>query len=247
MCRRVAIIGDKIITDEETHQVEYKEKLFIFEKEGFFYPIIVGSSGTIALYDKFRREAISELEKISPPPPFSPRSFSSRSFNTSVSGTIYSYSLTDNPRQVVLYPFLEKLEEIIRRYKERYRQKFDVLFAAQLRDRGTTIHYIRDDGLTDDINEYKTIGSGEIPASVFLKGLYQKDMTMRQFARLGFFIIKYIEEQGIDNQVGTGKDKPQVYFIPNEGQLTEADNNFLNECEKSKIVTEKNFKKISSN
>lgn len=212
----VALIGDKKITDDETHQVEYKEKLFIFKKEGFFYPIVVGSSGTVALYDKFRREAIHELEKISPPPSFSPRSFSSRGFNTSVSGTIYSYSSTDNPLQVILYPFLEKLEEIIRRYKGTYRQKFDVLFAAQLKDRGATIHYIRDDGLADDIYEYKTIGSGEIAAGVFLKGLYRKYMTTRQFAKLGFFIIKYIEEQGIDNQVGIGKGNPQIYFIPNQ-------------------------------
>jgi 20S proteasome alpha/beta subunit len=122
-----------------------------------------------------------------------------------------------------------------------------VLFAAQLSDRGATIHYIRDDGLTDDIYEYKTIGSGEIPASVFLKGLYRKDMTMRQSAKLGFFIIKYIEEQGIDNQVGVGKDRPQVYFIPNEGQLTQADNNFLNECEHSKNTIDENFKKILPN
>jgi hypothetical protein len=72
-------------------------------------------------------------------------------------------------------------------------------------------------------------------------------MTMDKFAKLGFFIIKYIEEQGIDNQVGVGKDRPQVYFIPNEGQLVEADNNFLNECEHSKNTIEENFKKILPN
>lgn len=58
----VALVGDKKITDEETRQVEYKEKLFIFKKEGLFYPIVVGSSGTIDLYDKFKREAIEELK-----------------------------------------------------------------------------------------------------------------------------------------------------------------------------------------
>lgn len=243
----VALIGDKKITDEKTNQVEYKEKLFIFKKEGFFYPIVVGSSGTVSLYDKFRREAIYELEKISPPPSFSPRGFSSTGFNSSVSGTLYAYSSMDNPRQVILYPYLEKLEEIIRKYKKTYGQRFDVLFAAQLKDSGAIISYIRDDGLTDDIHEYKTIGSGEIPASVFLRSLYTKYMTMTQFAKLSFFIIKYIEEQGIDNQVGVGKERPQVYFIPHEGQLLEADNNFLDECEKSKNVIEENFKKILPN
>jgi hypothetical protein len=40
----VVLIGDKKITDEKTNQVEYKEKLFIFKKDRFYYPIVVGSS-----------------------------------------------------------------------------------------------------------------------------------------------------------------------------------------------------------
>jgi hypothetical protein len=139
----------------------------------------------MALYDKFKREAIEELEKINPPP-FSLRGFSSRAFNTSVSGTIYAYSSMDNPRQVILYPYLEKLEEIIRKYKKMYGQRFDVLFAAQVKDSGATISYIRDYGLTDDIYEYKTIGSGEIPASLFLKILDPPNMVMKQFAKWGY-------------------------------------------------------------
>lgn len=55
-------------------------------------------------------------------------------------------------------------------------------------------------------------------------------MTMDRFGKLGFFIIKFIEERGIDNKVGVGKGEPQIYFIPNEGHLIQADSNFLEEC-----------------
>jgi hypothetical protein len=79
---------------------------------------------------------------------------------------------------------------------------------------------------------------------VFLKGLYQTDLTMNRFAKLGFFIIKYIEEQGIDNNVGVGKDKPQIYFIPNEGPLTPASDSFLTECDDYKNKIAENFKNI---
>ncbi len=61
---------------------------------------------------------------------------------------------------------------------------------------------------------------------------------------MGFFIIRYIEEYGLVNGVGVGRDKPQIYFIPNEGHLSQADAIFLNECENSKLAMETNLKNL---
>jgi uncharacterized membrane protein len=93
------------------------------------------------------------------------------------------------------------------------------------------------------VDKFKIIGS-EIAASVFLKAINPNNMSMREFAKWGFFIIRYIEEYGIDNMVGVGRDKPQIYFVPNEGHLHEADTVFLNECEESKIAMEGNLKNL---
>jgi hypothetical protein len=60
------LIDDKKITKKHVKSNIRKNYLSL-KKEGFFYPIAVGSSGTIDLYDKFKREAIQELEKITPP------------------------------------------------------------------------------------------------------------------------------------------------------------------------------------
>jgi 20S proteasome alpha/beta subunit len=239
----VVLVADKKIVDEKSNLVEYKEKLFIFQRESFYYPIVVGSSGTIPLYDKFKREAIETIQEINPvPPPFDYRNFNAGNFQ--VSGRIYFYS-SDTSKEVTLYPYLKKLEDIIKKYKKEYISRgFDVLFAAQVQHKGAVLSHIREDGLSDDINGFTAIGSGGPAAIVFLKGLYQTDFTMSRLAKIGFFIIKYIEEQGIDNNVGVGKDKPQIYFIPNEGPLTPASDNFLTECEDDKKTIAENFKNI---
>lgn len=241
----VVLVADKKITNEKTHQAEYRDKLFIFEKNNFYYPIVIGSSGTVGLYDRFKNKAIEELEKIKSPG-FDANGFDPVGFETSVSGIIYPYSpmVDTTAKEVILYPYLESLESIIKNFKKPYSYDFDVLFAAQIISKGAVLCYISDDGLSEDIDKYKVIGSGEIAASVFLRAINPNNITMRDFAKWGFFIIRYIEEYGIDNTVGVGKDKPQIYFIPNEGHLCQADAIFLEECENSKLVMERNLKDL---
>lgn len=193
----VTLIADKKISNPVTGAFEFREKLFIFQKENFYYPIVIGFSGTVPLYEKFKREAMETLEKINPPT-FSPMNFT-ESFNISVSGTIYPYSLGTS-RQVILHPYLEELENLIKKYKNQYRnERFDVLFAAQVKFRGADLHYISDSGLSEDVDKHKTIGSGETPANVILNILNPAQMYMKEFAKWGYFIIKHIEEYGIDD------------------------------------------------
>lgn len=51
----VVLVADKKIINPETSIYEFREKLFIFQKDYFFYPIVVGSSGTVPLHKKFKR------------------------------------------------------------------------------------------------------------------------------------------------------------------------------------------------
>jgi 20S proteasome alpha/beta subunit len=41
----VVLFADKKIRNPNTDALEYREKLFIFQKDYFYYPIVVGSSG----------------------------------------------------------------------------------------------------------------------------------------------------------------------------------------------------------
>ena len=85
-----------------------------------------------------------------------------------------------------LYPYIEKLSEIIRKYKSKYRSyDFDVIFAAQIQGRGAFLEYIDDTGLPSDIyDSYKILGTGDIVTNAFLKSMWSKKMTMNDFTEL---------------------------------------------------------------
>lgn len=70
-------------------------------------------------------------------------------------------------------------------------------------------------GFPEPVNGIRAIGHGEPYASLFHKKMWKKDMTMEQTAKLGLFIIKFIEDMKLDKSVGFDKEfLPQVVFIP---------------------------------
>ena len=71
-------------------------------------------------------------------------------------------------------------------------------------------------GLPEPVNSIKVIGHGEPHGALFIKKMWNDNMTMEQTAKLALFIIKLIEDTQIDASVGFSKNcLPQVYFLPN--------------------------------
>lgn len=70
-------------------------------------------------------------------------------------------------------------------------------------------------GFPEPVNNYRAIGHGEPYGAIFLKKMWNSSMTMEQTAKLGIFIIKFIQDMKLDNSVGYTQDYlPQVIFIP---------------------------------
>lgn len=90
---------------------------------------------------------------------------------------------------------------------------FDVLLGVKTQT-GAILKYIYPFGFAEGVRSYKAIGHGEPYGSFFLKRWWHKNMTMLQVAELGFFVIKYIEEFRLDNTVGVGEGRPQIWLIP---------------------------------
>ena len=63
-------------------------------------------------------------------------------------------------------------------------------------------------------SRYFGIGSGEPYGELFLSQLWNENLRMRDVAELGCFIIKVIERFQLDESVGVGELKPQVWFVP---------------------------------
>lgn len=61
---------------------------------------------------------------------------------------------------------------------------------------------------------YYAIGSGEQYGELFLSKLWNEQLSMKEVAVLGCFVIKTIEDFQLDESVGVGEKRPQVWFIP---------------------------------
>ena len=145
--------------------------------------IIVGSSGVTGLFDKFRVRVLDFVSETPPP--------------------------------TKMQVFIRKIEDITREINEHYRERlegetFDVLLGIKLKQT-SILQYVHPFGLAETVRKYKAIGHGEPYGSIFLKELWNKDMTMEQTAELGYFIIRHVEELQLDNSVG---GTPQIWFIP---------------------------------
>jgi len=93
------------------------------------------------------------------------------------------------------------------------------------------------DCLPVEIKHKKVIGQSNL-ADVFLKS-WKPEMTMKETARLGAFIIKYIEKEKLseDNGVGIGGYQPQILLIPDGETPVEMNIEEINDLLKDVDVT----------
>lgn len=228
----VVLAADRKIVDYDTRDVVYREKLY-----QYYNPIVVGSSGSIGAFDNFRREALEAAQYITPQ-----TSLDLKNHGYVMSGIVNVQPPTTShavPQKSVinLYPYIEKLSEIIRKYRKNYSTyNFDVIFAAQTQQKGAFLEYIDYSGLPSDIyDSYKILGTGNVVANAFLKSIWSKNMTMDDFAELCYFIIKYFDKYEIDYTVGLGGNRPQIWFVPNDlsKQALEAEESTLTRYEQN--------------
>jgi len=149
--------------------------------------LVVGSSGVLALFEKFREKVTAFI-------------------------TSPDY---DN----MVATLIRQIEIITRELNKEYsgvllEQGIDVLVGIKT-SVGADVKYIYPEGFAEGVRRYKVIGHGEPYGALFLKQWWHRDMTMLEVAELGYFIIKYIENIGLDNTVGIGQEYPQIWMIPN--------------------------------
>jgi hypothetical protein len=107
--------------------------------------------------------------------------------------------------------------------------KFEVFVAAQLQDKPAKLVHYMHNGIPDDIeNRYKSMGGGEQYSYVFLKPFYKPEMTLKDFARLGYFIIKYLARFELSPDIG---GPPHFCCVPNVGSIIIDDQNWISEFE----------------
>ena len=71
-------------------------------------------------------------------------------------------------------------------------------------------------GVPEPVDEIRVIGSGRPYGALFIKRMWNPNMTMEQTAKLALFIIELIQDTKMNASVGYKEDcLPQVFYLPN--------------------------------
>ena len=213
----VVLISDSKITYDE-HPPDFSQKL---HRE--FCPIVTGGAGATDLYDIFRKNVVSVMQSGAViPTTFPYQSVQSSPAMVQTSGVINLYS-TGAPGVYSYNTIQDQFSTLVKRINsckqttERNGQ-LEVLTATQLTDVHESILMYTTKLGNNDVIRYHTIGDGNCYSYVFLKPFYDNtnNVTMEKLTKLGYFIIRYIEEFELSPNIG---GKPRFWCVPNYGEL----------------------------
>ena len=168
--------------------------------------IVIGASGEVSLFDAFR-------ERIRP--------------------IVREYrSIKD------INWLLKKIEDTTQKVNSEYEYKvhsrnFDLLVAIHIPELGTSLKYVYPYGYHENVSSFRVLGLGEPYGLIFLRKLWRRDISMVEAAELGYRVIRYIEEFDLNGSVGIGEDKPQIFFMSNDGRLRKASESLLRRLDES--------------
>ena len=106
------------------------------------------------------------------------------------------------------------------RYLERTSEPIEVLMGIQDSEDNAKLYLVSSHGVAQEITKVVAIGHAEPYGSLFLKTMWSNDVTMRQAAELGAFVIYAISELEIDNSVD---NLVQLWYVPYNGDAHRAE------------------------
>lgn len=190
----VVLISDTKITIEDGADYTYSKKL-----TDPLTTIVMGAAGIGGLYKDFQNRIVSAVVQA-------------------------ERDAKENEKQLIISEeeFGVLVNKIIRGMHKDYDEdrhllinNLMILCASRMRGDIATLTTFNPFGFPEPVNSYRAIGHGEPYGALFLKKMWNKNMTMEQTAKLGLFIIKFIQSMKLDNSVGYNDEfLPQVYYIP---------------------------------
>lgn len=216
----VVLIADRKVTSQNAPDT-YQDKIF-----SPYFPIVLAGAGDNDLIDKFVQKAYAKAQEMHET--FIPGTFAP------ISGGVF-YTRTQDPKRAIDYiRYLSELEDIVRsvnhsKYGLDPSSHIDCLVGAWTQDRGAKLAYISSDGLQSDVEDYRVIGSGEPYTQVFLRSLLKpgQRVEIKEFASIGYFIIKWLDRFQIDKGTGLDDRGPTSWFIPESREAWEDEYQYL--------------------
>lgn len=143
-----------------------------------------------------------------------------------ISGAVFWNRSQDSNRAINYIEYLNELEDVVRSINDAHKygldsnSLIDCLIGVWTQDRGSKLSYISPKGLQSDVEDHRVIGSGEDYSQVFLRSLLEpsQQLTMLDFAEIGYFVIKWLDRFEIDKGTGLGGGRPMMWFMSDSGE-----------------------------
>lgn len=184
----IVLIGDTKVTVDQGADYTYSRKI-----NCPLTNVVMASAGISGMYLEFQNRLISEIQKAEREN--RARLISAEDFSTLITEIVRDMHETFGDDRHVLLSTLNIL------YADRITVKPRLMFVNPY-------------GFPEN-KDITAIGHGAPYGALFIKKMWSPAMTMEETARLGLFIIKFIQDMHLDNSVGFDTDHlPQVFFIP---------------------------------
>lgn len=211
-----------------------------------YYPIVISYAGSVGL-SKYFIEIAYQLAQtqsynsfVLPKPPKVWQ-------NTVTSGAVLLTPNYEYDYYVDYSKYINQLGPIVHDLNQKYSgqvgSSFEVTVSTQIDGNDTRLCNITVEGEVHDGIDIKCIGSASGYAAKALTQKWNKDISMKETAQLGFTILNTIGD-GLDRGTGFGNQDPQIWFIPKNGQIYYANDEMKAEFRQNAKDRMTEYKKI---
>lgn len=210
----VVLIGDTKITTEGGTDHTYGKKIL---KQ--LNNIVIGASGIGGLFEEFQSRMLTVVR-----------------LTVQQYGDNSVYVTTEEGFLSLVTNVIREMHNIYGKDSYKIENNLQILCASRINpDAKLTLFY--GSGNQETVKKNNAIGYGRYCASVFHKNMLYENMSMKETAKVGLFIIQCIQEMGLNESVGyDDKCLPQVVYIPD----IKLPNNFPKNFPPTMLELEKN-------
>lgn len=192
----VVLVADTKITIDDGADFAYSKKL-----TNPLTTIVSGAAGIGGLYKDFQNRLISSIIQME----------KEKQLNSDPSPII----TTEEEFYVLVNRIIRNMHEDYSEDRGLLINNLMILCASKVNGLKANLTAFNPYGFPEPVEGARAIGHGEPYGAIFLKKMWNKNMTMEQTAKIGLFVIKFVQDMKPDNSVGFEKKcLPQVYLIP---------------------------------
>jgi len=193
-CDGVVLVGDTKITIDEGSDYAYGKKITRPFPNG---NVVMGASGIGGLYKDFSNRVVSTIIEMD------------------AHKEEYSPIVTEEQFGVLVNKVIREMHTDYDKDRHMILNNLMVICASRINGQTAVLTIFNPYGFPEPVDKARVIGHGEPYGALFLKKMWNPRMTMEETAKLGIFVIKFIEDMKIDNSVGFNEEfLPQVYCVP---------------------------------